>query len=204
MAAGVWTYPFGAFALLPWARRSLIVRGAWRAAEQRLRGWDVGGRAGIRNSGWWEGWRVGWEVAGPAGELVTESHHPLWVPVAERCRMGGADLGGLRACCRWDRAGYGGRVRDPNVSRSAAGQLSPERRAADLRRLRAERFDVLVIGGGVTGAGAALDAASRGLSGGPGRGPRPRRRHLQPVQQADPRRPALPGAVRVRTWSTRR
>ena len=40
----------------------------------------------------------------------------------------------------------------------------PARRAADLRRLRRERFDVLVIGGGVTGAGAALDAASRGLS----------------------------------------
>ncbi|MGC5319623.1 glycerol-3-phosphate dehydrogenase/oxidase [Micromonospora arida] len=59
--------------------------------------------------------------------------------------------------------GYGGRVRDPNVSRSVAGQLSPVRRASDLRRLRAERFDVLVIGGGVTGAGAALDAASRGL-----------------------------------------
>jgi glycerol-3-phosphate dehydrogenase len=37
------------------------------------------------------------------------------------------------------------------------------RRAADLRRLRDEPFDVLVIGGGVTGTGAALDAASRGL-----------------------------------------
>ncbi|MEV2239010.1 glycerol-3-phosphate dehydrogenase/oxidase [Micromonospora sp. NPDC049891] len=54
-------------------------------------------------------------------------------------------------------------MRDPNVLRSVAGQLSPARRAADLRRLRAERFDVLVIGGGVTGAGAAVDAASRGL-----------------------------------------
>ncbi len=54
-------------------------------------------------------------------------------------------------------------VRDPAVSRYTAGQLSPVRRAADLRRLRGERFDVLVIGGGVTGAGAALDAASRGL-----------------------------------------
>nr|WP_230414995.1 glycerol-3-phosphate dehydrogenase/oxidase [Micromonospora tarapacensis] len=32
-----------------------------------------------------------------------------------------------------------------------------------MRRLRAERFDVLIIGGGVTGAGAAVDAASRGL-----------------------------------------
>jgi glycerol-3-phosphate dehydrogenase len=55
-------------------------------------------------------------------------------------------------------------VRDPSVSRYAAGRLSPIRRAADLRRLRDEQFDVLVVGGGVTGAGAALDAASRGLS----------------------------------------
>jgi glycerol-3-phosphate dehydrogenase len=54
-------------------------------------------------------------------------------------------------------------VRDPAVSRYTAGQLSPLRRVADLKRLRGERFDVLVIGGGVTGAGAALDAASRGL-----------------------------------------
>ncbi|WDZ85587.1 glycerol-3-phosphate dehydrogenase/oxidase [Micromonospora cathayae] len=54
-------------------------------------------------------------------------------------------------------------MRDPNVSRATASQLSPARRADDLRRLRAERFDVLIIGGGVTGAGAALDAASRGL-----------------------------------------
>jgi glycerol-3-phosphate dehydrogenase len=56
------------------------------------------------------------------------------------------------------------RVRDASVSRYTAGRLSPIRRVADLRRLRDEHFDVLVIGGGVTGAGAALDAASRGLS----------------------------------------
>ncbi|HEX7743654.1 MAG TPA: glycerol-3-phosphate dehydrogenase/oxidase [Micromonosporaceae bacterium] len=49
------------------------------------------------------------------------------------------------------------------MSRFAAGRLSPQRRAADLHRLRTERFDVLVIGGGATGAGAALDAAARGL-----------------------------------------
>ncbi|TDO39948.1 glycerol-3-phosphate dehydrogenase [Paractinoplanes brasiliensis] len=55
------------------------------------------------------------------------------------------------------------RVREPSVSRYTAGRLSPIRRVADLRRLRGEQFDVLVIGGGVTGAGAALDAASRGL-----------------------------------------
>src|SRR3954465_7141216 len=56
-----------------------------------------------------------------------------------------------------------GRVRDPSVSPNTAGRLSPIRRVADLRRLRDEQFDVLVVGGGVTGAGAALDAASRGL-----------------------------------------
>jgi glycerol-3-phosphate dehydrogenase len=36
-------------------------------------------------------------------------------------------------------------------------------RAAMLRRLADETFDVVVIGGGITGAGVALDAASRGL-----------------------------------------
>lgn len=36
-------------------------------------------------------------------------------------------------------------------------------RATALRRLASEHFDVLVVGGGITGAGVALDAASRGL-----------------------------------------
>jgi glycerol-3-phosphate dehydrogenase len=42
--------------------------------------------------------------------------------------------------------------------------LSPARRRADRALLEQEVVDVLVIGGGVTGAGAALDAASRGLT----------------------------------------
>ena len=41
--------------------------------------------------------------------------------------------------------------------------MHPFRRDVSLRRLGDEEFDVLVIGGGVTGAGVALDAASRGL-----------------------------------------
>jgi glycerol-3-phosphate dehydrogenase len=41
--------------------------------------------------------------------------------------------------------------------------VHPFRRADALRRLADEEFDVLVIGGGITGAGVALDAASRGL-----------------------------------------
>lgn len=55
-------------------------------------------------------------------------------------------------------------MRDPSVSRFAAARLSVQRREADLARLARETFDVLVIGGGVTGTGAAVDAASRGLS----------------------------------------
>ena len=46
---------------------------------------------------------------------------------------------------------------------SSNGVLDARDRGAALGRLAAERFDVLVIGGGITGAGAALDAASRGL-----------------------------------------
>src|SRR6201996_4269416 len=43
------------------------------------------------------------------------------------------------------------------------GKLDARDRAALLDRLAGTEFDVLVIGGGITGAGAALDAASRGL-----------------------------------------
>ena len=42
--------------------------------------------------------------------------------------------------------------------------LSPRARSAALARLREAQLDVLVIGGGVVGSGAALDAATRGLS----------------------------------------
>ncbi len=42
--------------------------------------------------------------------------------------------------------------------------LSPAHRARSLARMRDEVFDVVVIGGGVTGSGIALDAATRGLS----------------------------------------
>jgi glycerol-3-phosphate dehydrogenase len=42
--------------------------------------------------------------------------------------------------------------------------LSAQRRQRDLEAMQREAVDVLVVGGGVTGAGVALDAASRGLS----------------------------------------
>ncbi len=43
-------------------------------------------------------------------------------------------------------------------------RLDPDQRRRAVRRLADETFDVAIIGGGVTGCGAALDAASRGLS----------------------------------------
>ena len=46
---------------------------------------------------------------------------------------------------------------------TAAGRLGPAERAAAMLTLGRDEFDLLVIGGGATGCGAALDAASRGL-----------------------------------------
>jgi len=43
-------------------------------------------------------------------------------------------------------------------------RLSPENRRTALERFADEEFDIVVIGGGATGSGTALDAASRGLS----------------------------------------
>ena len=43
-------------------------------------------------------------------------------------------------------------------------QFSAQTRTANLARMAEDRFDVLVIGGGITGTGIALDAAARGLT----------------------------------------
>src|SRR5215207_11658969 len=50
------------------------------------------------------------------------------------------------------------------VTASLPGTLSPARRAEELAGLPGAEVDVVVVGGGVTGAGVAVDAASRGLS----------------------------------------
>src|SRR5438132_6712921 len=42
--------------------------------------------------------------------------------------------------------------------------LTPSLRSEDLQRMAETTFDLLVIGGGITGAGISLDAVSRGMS----------------------------------------
>jgi len=50
------------------------------------------------------------------------------------------------------------------VGDTVRGRLGPAEREAALAAMGTQTFDVVVVGGGVVGAGAALDAATRGLS----------------------------------------
>src|SRR5690349_21301467 len=50
------------------------------------------------------------------------------------------------------------------TARMGTARLGPAERCAALAQMSAEELDVVVIGGGVVGAGVALDAATRGLS----------------------------------------
>jgi len=78
----------------------------------------------------------------------------------------GAAMPGLRRGTVWQ-AGcmqpHPSRPGEPGVGPSTPSDQGAFRRDVALRRLGGEHFDVLVVGGGITGAGVALDAASRGL-----------------------------------------
>jgi glycerol-3-phosphate dehydrogenase len=69
-----------------------------------------------------------------------------------------------------DAVGRANLAAQPTARATAAGgastALSPAHREWSRRRLASEVLDILVVGGGVTGTGAVLDAASRGLSAG--------------------------------------
>ena len=87
------------------------------------------------------------------------------------------------------------------ADRTASARLQPDDRPAQpalSRRSRAGEFDVVVVGGGITGAGVALDAATRGYSVALLEKRRLRLRDLEPLEQARPRRPALPAELRPR------
>jgi len=51
----------------------------------------------------------------------------------------------------------------PRTTVTRSTRLGPEQRAAALANMRAKELDILVIGGGIVGTGAALDAVTRGL-----------------------------------------
>src|SRR5215210_5595787 len=52
----------------------------------------------------------------------------------------------------------------PDMSQNGNAALSLEQRETALEQMASDTFDVVVIGAGSTGAGAALDAVTRGLS----------------------------------------
>jgi glycerol-3-phosphate dehydrogenase len=52
----------------------------------------------------------------------------------------------------------------PNTPPDDPARLGPAQRTAAIHRLGSETFDVVVVGGGSTGSGCALDAVTRGLS----------------------------------------
>jgi len=54
-------------------------------------------------------------------------------------------------------------VTHPRI-RTRSTKLGPTQRTESIERLRSETLDVLVIGGGIVGAGSALDAVTRGLA----------------------------------------
>jgi len=52
---------------------------------------------------------------------------------------------------------------ETEVEAAVTGRMGPLEREESWRRLETETFDVVIVGGGVVGVGAALDAATRGL-----------------------------------------
>ena len=82
--------------------------------------------------------------------------------------------------------------------------LSPDQREAALDAMESTELDVLVVGGGVVGGGAALDAATRGLSVGPGGGARLRLRDVEPLQQARCTAGCATSRCSTSRWSPRR
>ena len=99
-------------------------------------------------------------------------------------------------------------TRSPRSARSPQSSHSSERtlcetplvieRSQALAALAEEEFDVVVVGGGITGAGVALDAAARGYSVALLERADFASGHLQPLEQARPRRPSLPAELRPR------
>ena len=76
--------------------------------------------------------------------------------------------------------------------------LSPSARTAALAEMTERELDVLVIGGGVVGAGSCVGRGDPGPVDGPGRGARLGQRDVVAIEQVDPRWPALPGDARLR------
>ena len=105
------------------------------------------------------------------------------------------ELRGILEAARTDRRAAPAEPGDPGLDRRAMIDRLAE---------RAGRWDVLVIGGGATGLGVAVDAAAARLPHGAARAGRLRQGHLEPLHQARPRRRALPAAGQRLAGAARR
>ncbi len=85
------------------------------------------------------------------------------------------------------------------MSPSASGAaINADTRRRSLAAMAAGDLDVLVVGGGITGVGAALDGASRGLEVGLVEASDFASGRVEQVEQGDPRWPAVSGDGRHR------
>ena len=103
-----------------------------------------------------------------------------------------------RTACSID-AGFGYGRFDVKSREQIMGDIRHSPFVVELAGFGAEPWDLLVVGGGIVGAGVARDAAMRGLRTGLGRTARLRLRHQQPLLAAASRRTPLPGPGPNRT-----
>ena len=148
---------------------------------------------------------IDWMVPGTASQPRTPCStmsnvlgRPRSQPSLPSHRTSGVRCGTARGRTRWVRT-PGPPGKDTSM-RSVA--LSPATREARWMHWRRRRNPAVSStswssAGASSAPGAALDAATRGSDRRAGRGPRLRLRHVEPLEQAHPRRPALPGDARL-------
>ena len=87
----------------------------------------------------------------------------LYVLPGVGCVWGRGYRGRGVPCCGGCRVRLGSAIMSDEFNPDRPADMGPLYRDEAWRRLGSEQFDIVVVGGGVVGVGAALDAATRGL-----------------------------------------